>query len=681
MIKQKSALILGMLAIAMPGIALAQDQDGGWFSNFNYSFGGFLRLESAFSTSKDENPFNQNGNPYNDVTINRQAYTPPALVPAILPILGQPAGSILTPNWSSLPVPALLAFDAQAPAVRDVRSQDSLLNYGVIRGEVEGTIQLTESLSLIGRLRALYSPTDVYDYSFDGGSLDGIQGGMTGGDPALYRREPNYFDYRVEGGGNPNPLEWAGAEYQVYFPALFLQYNEGPLNVRIGNQQIAWGQAIFFRVLDIPNGLDLRRHSILDYAQEEFADKRVPSLGIRATYQATDSILVDAFAQKFQPTIFGNPNTPYNVIASQFVVHDLYKEGGYDDEISYGMRLKADFGQYGFQLMAARRYNPDGVFRWTKSGVNKNLPNNLGSLGALVNSAYAIRQDRTYDSTGEALANSPFEVGPGGVYSGREFMYYGHLTRLDSFGGLNSAIEEFDGAQQLFATPVDNMQDGLRELDTFFIAAGGSMRGHIAREYFEEDVYGVGVNYITEGEPGGWLDQLIINVEASYTPDKTFTNTTLSRDYLKEDAWVGALVMEKYQRFSQEFPATYLVLQYMYRNADDMVGRSLKGYGGSNNVDGALPTRPDGVSNAQYIAFALQQPFPQDIYRIGFAALYDIRGGILLQPGIKWKPRGDITLEAFYSHLDGGLSGNPNDNLISTLDFADELTVRLSYQF
>ena len=45
----------------------------------------------------------------------------------------------------------------------------------------------------------------------------------------------------------------------VDLPAFYLDYNKGPLWVRVGNQQIAWGEALFFRVFDVVQGLDLRR--------------------------------------------------------------------------------------------------------------------------------------------------------------------------------------------------------------------------------------------------------------------------------------------------------------------------------------------------------------------------------------------------------------------------------------
>src|SRR3546814_5773211 len=62
---------------------------------------------------------------------------------------------------------------------------------------------------------------------------------------------------------------------------------------------------------------------------------------------------------------------------------------------------------------------------------------------------------------------------------------------------------------------------------------------------------------------------------------------------------------------------------------------------------------PDGVNGANYVVFALQQPFPNDVYRIGFATLYDPRGSILVQPGLKWKPNSAWTVEGFYTYING----------------------------
>src|SRR3546814_15351797 len=61
----------------------------------------------------------------------------------------------------------------------------------------------------------------------------------------------------------------------------------------------------------------------------------------------------------------------------------------------------------------------------------------------------------------------------------------------------------------------------------------------------KEEVYGLGASYVTEGEPGGLLDQLIINLEASYTPDKKFTSISLAQKPISDNSVIAALVLEK----------------------------------------------------------------------------------------------------------------------------------------
>lgn len=644
--------------------ALAQDavdqsgdgstSSGGLFSDFDFSWGGFIRPELAI-TLGGENPNNQRGNPFNGVSVARQPGVP------------QPVDALggLLPPFS---VPAVGLGDN---VTRPVTPANNFFNLHMLRVELEGAMKFTPSLKLVGRLRAVFDPGNYSEFDPQN-VVNGATGGISGGDPALYGGAPNYFEYQVEGLKRPNPLEAAGPNYLVYFPALFLDYQEGPLNVRVGNQQIAWGQALFFRVLDVPNGLDLRRHLILDSAQEEFADERVPSLSVRVNYQLNDELLVDAYASKFQPTIYGNPNTQYNVIPTQFTVHDLY--GDVNNKINYGLRFKGNYGQWGFQAIAVSRFNPDGVFRWTASNVNKNLPNN-NPFGLTLNTLYSGLGG--LPTTGDILAQTPFEASPGGVYSAEEWFTYAAQVRLNGVTGLNAAINEFEPATgQLLASPVDNYADARRQLDTFFTAGGDGLHGHLAREYFREYNIGGGVSYVVEGEPGSLLDQLIINVESTYTPDRRFTNVSLSRDYIKEGNLVSALVMEKYQRFSNTIPATYMVFQYMHRTKDDIFGRSLKGYGGSATQE------PQGASGgSDYVVFAFQQPFPQAIWRIDFAGLYDVAGGLLLQPGIRWKPTGSITADINYTYINGKVHGNPNNNALSTIGFADEITFRVGYQF
>ncbi len=666
------------------GKAFAAD---GWFEDFNVSYNGFIRAEVAASTSGEENPNNQGGNYFNDQTITRQAYLPPALNPTSGLVTGL-LGSGAVGAWGTVPLP----FSDTLRRGDYVKTTDNDFNYTVIRAEVELNVAITYEMRFIARVRAMFDP-EIYD-AFDARDVSGFQGGLgSGGNPTLYDNgTPSYFDYLTDNNSNPNPLEWTGKNYQVYFPTFLLEYASGDLALRVGNQQIAWGQAIFFRVFDTPNGLDLRRHSLLDRGLEEFSDKRVPMLSVRATYQLTDDILFDGYIGRFQPTVFGNPNTPYNIIPSQFTVHDRYESGNYDQKLAGGFRLKGDYGQWGWQASFVSKLGTEGTFAWTKSGVNKPLS---GSIGALINTAYDAKLTncavydpilcRNYSDSGEALANSAFSASPGGVYTADEFFKYAAEARLDAIGGLNAAILETDGTTDIYGTPDLTAGGTAAQLNTFFMAAGGSLRGAIERTYHREEDFALGVSYVNESE-NNFLNQLIFNVELQYTPNRTYTNPTLSQQAIEDDEYTLAVVVDKWHRFFKELPGTYIVFQALTKNKSDLVGRHLSGYGRVGldelSADATSTVKKAKTDNASYIVFGFLQPTDNKVFEIELATLVDLDGGILFQPGLRWNPGKGLTVEGFYNYVNGDLwGGNPNNNVISSLDFADEVSLRVTYQF
>ncbi len=620
------------LALLVP-LACAADNGGsqGGGDGFNFSYNGFVRSETSFRDNPNENPYNQGGDPFNGVPVQR---------------VGLGKTDVVVRN--GVPV-------------------SNTINLQQFRLEFDTQTKFNSNLTLQAKLRAIVDP-GLYD-EFDPAKVNSQAVGQ------LYGK-PNYFTFDVQGLSHPDPLEWTGKNYMLDFPALFLEYNDGPLDVRVGNQQIAWGQAIFFRVLDVVDGLDLRRHQALDFASEEFSDKRVPALALRTTYQLSESWLLDAYLQKFQPSIVPNPNTPYNVIPAQFTVTDGYAD--YNHRFDYGFRVKGSVGDIGLQGIAVRRYNPDGYYHWTESRVNRDLPGAPGS-GAL-------------------LYNTPFEVDPTGVQSAQEWYYYAGNTRLSGVGALNGSITGFPSAALIGAFPVNAancapfLADGAhnqadnplsrdayncasKELNSFFQASGG-LRGHIRRDYREETDLGVGGSYVITSTPGSLTDQLIINVEATYVPDRSFTNISLAYDPIVKSEWTTAVVLEKYQRFSASFPATYVVFQWEHKTQSDLFGRYLGGQGGS--IGAVAPGYKDGWNG---IALGVQQPLPNLIWRFDLSALYDPRGGILVQPAVRWKPNGKFTVEAFYSYLNGHFGGVPNNNIVSTIEYDREFTVRAGYQF
>lgn len=669
-----SLLVLAAAFMAFP--ALAQDEGsapvesgGGIFDGM--AFSGFVRFDAAFRTSDDENPNNLRGNPFNGVFQPRQSGLP--VGGGALNVPGLPLGTTIGTLLDAAGIEALPAF--RDSAARNTPKSDNNWALQQFRGKFDLTWQLTQNIQLYSSIRTIYDLGNYDNYDPD----DVPNVGPIPVDPMGFNeQEPEFFEYgNYSDGGCLGYLEVCGQRYMADFTALYLDYQVGQFLFRFGQQQIAWGQALFFRVFDVPNGLDLRRHLILDDALEEYADERVAAPGLRVTWQATDQWEIDSYIQMFQQTTFPNPNTPYNVIPAQFTVHETFDNDHKGEDFNYGLRARANFGQWGLQFIATQRWNQEGTFKWTKSKVYQDVPGIIGS--------------------GLIVGETPLEVDPTGVWSAQEWFTYAGAVRLSGLEGLNDLINDFPAAKLLGASPVEDKESAANELDLFFTLAGGKLlgqtggglRGHIVREYHKEEVYGAGISYVVEGEPGTLLDQLIINLETSYIPDRLFTDAGLGQKLIKSDESVTALVMEKYHRWFEEFPATYMVFQAIHKTESDLFGRHLGCQGGTGGNPGAAAAavNPDTKvckpldGGFQSVVLAALQPFPNYIYRLLGATLIDPRGGILTQVGFRWSPGNNMTFDFIYNDLAGAVWGDKNENIIETIDWADEFAIRAAYQF
>lgn len=597
--KNKIAKLSTLAAICSSacGTALAEDRTGS-----DWTVSGFLRQEVAVKTSSDQNINNQQTNSYNGVVTT-------------------PSGGLLG-----------------APAVRPASLTDkNNFNQFSTRLELNIDGKLSETWNAHVKVRGIVDEIGQVERSF---------------------KKQNTYQQEFYG-RRGTPLEAAGKDWMVDLPAAYLDYNRGPLWLRIGNQQIAWGEALFFRVSDLPNGLDLRRHSVLGVAAEEYSDTRAPALGMRGSYRLNESWDLEGFGQQFQPGILPGPNSPYNVIASQFTVHEKEGFNPVKNNWNVGMRLRGKLGDYGVQAYALSRNNPDGVYKWT-------------------------------NATGPgAIPGTAFQAGTGtGVYSAGEWMNYAAHMRLDGLGALMSSLNEFPvgaavaapkfgaacGAPSGATSPiVVNKASTNCFLDTFF-GAFGNLRGHIVREFPHESVIGFGANHVFEGEPDSLQDQLIGRFEMSYTPDKIFTNPTLSQNYIKHNETQFAFIFEKYHKFSRDIPATYVVAQWLHKSASDLFGRALEGL---DNTPGASPT---GQRRFNAVAIAVQQPSPTLAWRYDMTALTDLRGGWLVQPGVKWKPNRRFQLDV-YANVLKSYGKQENHNFAQGLEYANELFVRGTYAF
>lgn len=570
----------------------------------DWDVSGFVREEVAVKTRSDQNQMNWAGNSFNGKPV-----TNTGLGAGINPTLQRPGS----------------------------QSKDTDLNQLATRFELDMNGRVSDDVSIRLKLRGYSDQIAMVEDAYD---------------------DIDLFTQQFSGKGGTR-FETAGDNWMLDLPSAYVDYANGPLWLRFGNQQIAWGEALFFRVSDVPNGLDLRRHSVLDVVAEEYSDKRVPAFGLRGSYRLNDGMEFEGFAQLAQPSILPNENSPYNVIPAQFV---LQQDVGYDhaeDDVNFGGKLRFEYGNLGGHLFAVRRTDPNGVFKWTAS---------RGS---------------------NAVAGTPFEMSSGnGVYSSAEWFHTASLVRLDGLTALESALNDFPATTGLGAPAVaaacgapSSVEGNIRVdsasagciLDTFFDPSVGlgDLRGHLSREYPRENVFGFALNYIFEGEPDTLLDQLIGRFELSYTPNKKFTNPSLS-DYIEADETQFAFILEKYHKFSAEVPATYMVAQWLHKSESDLFGRHLSGM---NNIAGSSASGENGF-NA--VAFALQQPSPTLEWRYDLAVLTDLNGGWLVQPGVRWKPNRDMQVDLYGNFLESDGGG---DDFAEGMEYANEVFARVSYYF
>jgi len=665
MISKKQAKF-GVSMLALAGVPFLSPT----VSAFDYSVSGFIRQEMAYKLNNNENPNTTGGNYYNG-----KAYTTKGKLTA--------PGTIITGR-------------------RDL-STDNDWNVFATKSEVDVSFNFTNNLTGFVKFRGYYQP-DVYNQVDKSGFADGDE----------QKGLPDQFGVPNHG-NEATYLSVSDDDYMLDIPSMYLDYAKGPLWVRIGQQQIAWGEALFFRVADMANGLDFRRHMIFDFGAEEYSDERLAAPGIRASYQLDQNWEVEVFAQMFQPTILPNNYSPYNLIQSGFNMNQGYEEGfdKVDDQINGGIRIQGqnlgEDGSWGVQLFAVARHNPDPLFTLYASGV----PN---------------------DAFGPGFGTQPFIYEPGsraGTASPDEWFYNSGMAGVDGLDVINGLMDDFawirgfaegllllredangdhlqtqsgggvnlPGVVDPEASVVAGGINGTDFLELFWGAGAlgdGTLEGALAAleggqafnplspggvglsgkmrvSYASENIFGFGVNHIIYADdPDSFLDQLVVRFEMSYTPDKKFTNN-LRYKFIEEDELLASLVLEKYHRFSDSFPATFMIFEYMYRKESDLLGRHLSGLGGD------VTHRPGGGEQDRGwhgVVLAFQQPFPGLKWRLDGSFLYDMEGGFLLQPSVRYKPSSAWTVEAFANIIDGN-----NSSSLGPFDWSDDFTMRVTYQF
>ncbi len=595
--------------------------------------------------------------------------------------------------------------DANKADVRSAQgaalNEDRDFNMFNTRAELDIQAKFSRNVAAFVKIRAY----------FDGTSwLEGSN--VTGGD--------NFSQNKYWYNGNGSPTEmYSSDDFMIDLPAAYVDWYDGPLWLRIGNQTIAWGEAYFFRVMDIANGLDLRRHLTLGPGAEEYQDSRVASPGVRLSYTFDNGWEIDAFAQMWSPTILPGKNTAYSVVPHNVTLTEGAEFDDAEGSINYGFKLTAPLtDQFTAMFAWVNRRDPNGYVRYAEApaqhvGANGptrspnanrfcigdyNDTNNLIQYLGMDNSSFAAMP--TIQGGGHKTLNqcgSPLSPDPHAPNS-TEYWHDVSAGRLDPMKALRVVVNEWPAdwwaTREMFGFGDEyTVVDAQRTIEGFHSSFGG-FRAWATREFARENIFVVGANYVVNADADSFFDQLIIRGEVSYTHDKKITDLGLSFDPTEVDDIVSALIFEKYHRISPAFPATYMVAQWMHRTATDMFGRDLAGNGGAKDFGAYIDkttgrfndkartfngAKPVGSGNANYVVFAFQQPFPDLIWRFDFAVLVDVAGGYLVQPGIRYRPAANWQWDLYANVIES--PGGDNDTITETLDYADEVFIRATYFF
>jgi hypothetical protein len=143
----------------------------------------------------------------------------------------------------------------------------------------------------------------------------------------------------------------------------YLDYNNGPWFLRLGRQQVSWGQADGITILDRVNPFDLT-----EYWLQDFVDMRIPLWMLNINYAPKlNSNLQLLIMPEFEQSTSAPPNAPFTF--RSYRLFDTFKE---QFEAAPGAANKVPFGAFGTNYVGVLNtdiYYPAKQFKNSKFGV------------------------------------------------------------------------------------------------------------------------------------------------------------------------------------------------------------------------------------------------------------------------------------------------------------------------
>ena len=162
---------------------------------------------------------------------------------------------------------------------------------------------------------------------------------------------------------------------------IYADVSLGNLWVRLGKQQIVWGEMISARILDVINPLDLSWHA--RFEPEEFENIRMPQWAVRARYDVPQEMMPSRWLKDVYVEGFVNPGDISPDIAPalgspfgrkppppQFQVREKDRTG----DVEYGFRIGGGVGQFAGTLNYFSVYSDTGYWESSKAPLKPGPP-------------------------------------------------------------------------------------------------------------------------------------------------------------------------------------------------------------------------------------------------------------------------------------------------------------------
>jgi hypothetical protein len=271
-----------------------------------------------------------------------------------------------------------------------------------------------------------------------------------------------------------------GDEYRAEVWELYGDIKLGNLWLRLGKQQIVWGEMISTRILDIINPLDMSWN--LNFEPEEYENIRIPNWAIRGNYLIEQPFIEELSIEGFinpgdiLPQQNPDPGSPFNLmnLPGFLRINEKHRR----DNVEYGLRLGYKVKSVYGTLCYLHLY--DDEFKLEQKGITPDSvlldaeyqPMDVYGMTLNYDLTYPYNMVFTYE--GAWIPNQPYQDRQSPSYSIRDLGTFNWALRIDR--PTSVFPPRFLGTDFQYMKVMFQFSQTIREGDEDTVAGSGSSR-------------------------------------------------------------------------------------------------------------------------------------------------------------------------------------------------------------